>query len=79
MTEITQLDEPVIIQAVQFFETYCEILFAQAIDIDMATGEMISGRATVLYENLKEEEIGEMLETLREWVDGTYRRLRRGD
>lgn len=79
MTEITQLDEAVIIQAVQFFDTYCEVVFTQAMDIDMDTGEMITGRATIAYESLKEEEVGEMLETVREWVDGTYRRLRRGD
>ena len=29
-----------------------------------------------LYDNLNDEELGEVMETIREWVDGTYRRLR---
>lgn len=79
MTEVTQLDEDVIIQAVQFYETYCEVVYTQAMDLNMESGEMITGRATIAYEALNIDDLGEMLETCREWVDGVYRRLRRRD
>lgn len=79
MTEVTQLDEAVIVQAVQFFDTYCEVVFTQAIDLNFDTGEMITGRATINYESVDGDDLGDMLETLREWVDGAYRRLRRSE
>jgi hypothetical protein len=79
VTEILQLEADVIVQAVQFFDTYCEIVYTQKIDINSTSGEMITSRMTVDYANLDDSEIEDVFDTIRQWVDGTYRRLRTSD